>query len=118
MVVPLSEGLDGIEAQESLRCKPDHDLEHDPVSDLRRHPFVLFVVDRNSDVVGSSSVHGHLYTRVLQCIVVPGAWPVVRRCVVPSAGKVAPEHAVGRNATGIRRRNDDGVSGVGLQDPE
>jgi hypothetical protein len=47
MVVPLSEGLDGIEVQESLQCKPDPDLEHDPVSDLRRHPFGPFVVTRS-----------------------------------------------------------------------
>ena len=63
MVVALSEGLDRIEAQESLQCKPDPDLEHDPVSDLRRRPFVLFVVARNSDFVARRSVHGHVYTR-------------------------------------------------------
>jgi hypothetical protein len=63
LVVALSEGLDRIEAQESLQCKPDPDLEHDPVSDLRRRPFVLFVVARNSDFVARRSVHGHVYTR-------------------------------------------------------
>jgi len=64
LVVALSEGLDRIEVQESLQCKPDPDLEHGPVSDLRRRrPLVPFVVARNSDVVARRSVHGHVYTR-------------------------------------------------------